>query len=178
MASAKGKQTEFSYGAGHINPVKAANPGLVYETIEEEYVKLLCYKGYSTPSIWKLFGNKRSNCSHIKHRKWSPKDLNYPAMASLVRRYVSFTIIFSRTVTNIGGAISTYRANISAPSGLKVIVQPQELSLKKLNEKKSFVVKVGGKVAVRVLSASLEWNDGKHNVRSPIVIYTKSPMKS
>ncbi|KAL0446954.1 UNVERIFIED_CONTAM: Subtilisin-like protease SBT4.4 [Sesamum latifolium] len=178
MSSGRGKHTEFSYGAGHINPVKAANPGLVYETIEEEYVKLLCYKGYSEPTIRKLFGNKRSNCSSLKHRKWSPKDLNYPAMASLVRRYVSFTVIFSRTVTNVGGAISTYRANISAPSGLKVIVQPQELSLKKLNEKKSFVVKVVGKVAVRVLSASLVWNDGNHNVRSPIVIYTKSPMKS
>ncbi|KAL0327071.1 UNVERIFIED_CONTAM: Subtilisin-like protease SBT4.10 [Sesamum angustifolium] len=177
MASAKGKHTEFSYGAGHINPVKAANPGLVYETIEEEYVKLLCYKGYSTPTIRKLFGNKRSNCSRLKHHKWSPKDLNYPAMASLVRRNESFTVIFSRTVTNVGGAISTYRANISAPSGLKVIVQPQELSLKTWNEKKSFIVKVGGKVAVRVLSASLEWNDGNHNVRSPIVIYTKSPKK-
>ncbi|KAL0372554.1 UNVERIFIED_CONTAM: Subtilisin-like protease SBT4.4 [Sesamum calycinum] len=178
MASAKGKHTEFSYGAGHINPVKAANPGLVYETIEEEYVKLLCYKGYSTPTIRKLFGNKRSNCSRLKHHKWSPKDLNYPAMASLVRRNESFTVIFSRTVTNVGGAISTYRANISAPSGLKVIVQPQELSLKKWNEKKSFIVKVGGKVAIRVLSASLEWIDGNHNVRSPIVIYTKSPNKS
>ncbi|XP_020547617.1 subtilisin-like protease SBT4.4 [Sesamum indicum] len=175
MASAKGKHTEFSYGAGHINPVKAANPGLVYETIEEEYVKLLCYKGYSTPTIRKLFGNKRSNCSRLKHRNWSPKDLNYPAMASLVRRNESFTVIFSRTVTNVGDASSTYRANISAPPGLKVIVQPPELPLKKLNEKKSFVVKVGGKVAVRVLSASLEWNDGNHNVRSPIVIYTKSP---
>ncbi|KAK4399884.1 Subtilisin-like protease SBT4.4 [Sesamum angolense] len=177
MTTAKGKHTEFSYGAGHINPVKAANPGLVYEMIEEEYVKLLCYKGYSTPTIRKLFGNKRSNCSRLKHRKWTPKDLNYPAMASLVCRNESFTVIFSRTVTNVGGAISTYRANISAPSGLKVIVQPQELSLKKWNEKKSFIVKVGGKVAVRVLSASLEWNDGKHNVRSPIVIYTKSTKK-
>ncbi|KAK4423636.1 Subtilisin-like protease SBT4.4 [Sesamum alatum] len=178
MTSAKGKHTEFSYGAGHINPVKAANPGLVYETIEEEYVKMLCYKGYSMPTIRKLFGNKTSNCIRLQQHKWSPKDLNYPAMASLVRRNEPFTVTFSRTVTNVGNASSTYRANISAPSGLKVSVQPQELSLKKLNEKKSFVVKVGGKVPVRVSSATLEWNDGSHNVRSPIVIYTKSPKRS
>ncbi|KAM1167373.1 hypothetical protein TB2_028933 [Malus domestica] len=32
----------FAYGSGHINPVQAVNPGLVYEACEEDYIKLLC----------------------------------------------------------------------------------------------------------------------------------------
>jgi hypothetical protein len=33
---------EFAFEAGHINPVKAINPGLVYETSKEDYIKMLC----------------------------------------------------------------------------------------------------------------------------------------
>ena len=29
---------EFSYGAGHVDPIKATNPGLVYETLKEDYI--------------------------------------------------------------------------------------------------------------------------------------------
>lgn len=29
-------------GYGHINPVKAINPGLAYEASKEDYIRLLC----------------------------------------------------------------------------------------------------------------------------------------
>ncbi|ONI00109.1 hypothetical protein PRUPE_6G067800 [Prunus persica] len=32
----------FAYGSGHISPVNAINPGLVYEASEEDYIRLLC----------------------------------------------------------------------------------------------------------------------------------------
>ncbi|PKI68380.1 hypothetical protein CRG98_011288, partial [Punica granatum] len=42
---------EFSYGSGQINPLKAVDPGLVYETTKADYVNLLCSLGYDIRSI-------------------------------------------------------------------------------------------------------------------------------
>ncbi|CAK9187889.1 unnamed protein product [Ilex paraguariensis] len=47
MNATKNPDGEFSYGAGHIDPLKATHPGLVYETFKEDYVKMLCSMGYN-----------------------------------------------------------------------------------------------------------------------------------
>ncbi|KAK4402930.1 Retrovirus-related Pol polyprotein from transposon RE2 [Sesamum angolense] len=47
MDPRKHKDANFSYGTGHLNPVKATNPGLVHETNEQDYIELLCNNGYS-----------------------------------------------------------------------------------------------------------------------------------
>ncbi|CAK9135677.1 unnamed protein product [Ilex paraguariensis] len=61
-------------------------------------------------------------------------------------------LIFRRTVTNIGSPRST------------------------LGQKLSFTVKVGGRSIRRnsTTSGSLVWDDGRHQVRSPIVVYSLS----
>ncbi|MCI53678.1 cucumisin-like, partial [Trifolium medium] len=45
MSSALNPEAEFAYGAGLINPVKAANPGLVYDISEADYAEFLCGEG-------------------------------------------------------------------------------------------------------------------------------------
>lgn len=35
---------EFGYGSIHINPVKAINPGLVYDTIKADYIKVAVHE--------------------------------------------------------------------------------------------------------------------------------------
>ncbi|KAG6426308.1 hypothetical protein SASPL_110530 [Salvia splendens] len=40
------------------------------------------------------------------------------------------------------------------------------------NERKSFEVVISGKISRKMVSASLEWPDGAHRVRSPIIVYT------
>ncbi|KAK4479781.1 hypothetical protein RD792_015316 [Penstemon davidsonii] len=62
---------------GHIDPVKAADPGLVYETVQDDYVKMLCGLGSNTTTIRNIFG-VNVNCS--EGFKINPKDLNYPSM--------------------------------------------------------------------------------------------------
>ncbi|KAM4071612.1 hypothetical protein ACB094_11G074100 [Castanea mollissima] len=156
------EEGEFAFGAGHINPVKAIEPGLVYETFKEDYIKMLCSIKIS------FFGT----CP--KGVKGSPKDLNYPSMQALVESDNSFTVEFPRTVTNVGPAGSTYKAKVKTDSHINVSVKPSTLSFKSSGEKKSFVVTVSGKglpIKTRV-SASIVWSDGIHNVRSPIVVYT------
>nr|POF27184.1 subtilisin-like protease sbt4.4 [Quercus suber] len=154
---------EFAFGVGHINLVKAIEPGLVYEASKDDYLKMLCSLNISS------FGT----CP--KDVRGSPKDLNYPSMQAQVEAVKSFTVEFPRTVTNVGPAVSKYEAKVVvANSEINVIVKPSTLSFKSSGEKKSFIVTVFGKGlhTSNRLSESLVWSDGTHNVRSPIVVYT------
>ncbi|PIA54548.1 hypothetical protein AQUCO_00900839v1 [Aquilegia coerulea] len=160
---------ETAYGSGHIDPVKAINPGLIYEALEEDYIRMLCNIGY-TPKQIQIFSGHNDSCSNLS--RGSPKDLNYPTMISDVAE-----ANFTRTVTNVGIANSTYRATVTSPANLKISVAPEVLSFKSLNETKSFVVTTSTKARPEyshlIISASLVWSDGVHNVRSPIVMYLK-----
>ncbi|KAG0466580.1 hypothetical protein HPP92_017544 [Vanilla planifolia] len=81
---------------------------------------------------------------------------------------------YHRTVANVGTPNSTYQVNVIAPpAGLRITVEPQVLAFESLREKKSSVVKHEGETSITV-SAALIWSDGKHNVRSPVVVYTSS----
>ncbi|GMJ00872.1 hypothetical protein like AT3G46850 [Hibiscus trionum] len=172
MDPSKNPDADFSYGSGHVNPVKAINPGLVYDNVEGDNVRLLCSSGYSEEKI-RLISGTNSSCPK-NSTKTLPRDFNYPTLTTLVKAGDSFTVSFQRTVTNVGVATSTYNATISSNFDLEVGVIPQVLSFKTLWEKKSFNVTVKGKALgeMSMASASLTWSDGIHNVRSPIVIHT------
>ncbi|CAN6561880.1 unnamed protein product [Malus baccata var. baccata] len=160
---------EFSYGSGHINPVKAVNPGLVYETSKNDYIKMLC--STLDESKVRLISGDKAPCSASTGNK-SAKDLNYPSLASNVSPGTSFSVKFQRTVKNVGVANSTYKAKIISKPGVNIKVVPQVLSFKSLNEKKTFNVTVSGRGMPNgsYVSASLVWTDGTHSVRSPILV--------
>ncbi|KAE9622118.1 hypothetical protein Lal_00032471 [Lupinus albus] len=160
---------EYAYGSGHVNPISAIHPGLVYDISLEDYIQMLCNLGYHNQKV-KLISGKNNACSKATHRS-SVRNLNYPALAIDVESMTSFTIKFKRTVTNVGLANSTYKATILPNPGIKVSVVPETLSFKSLHEKHSFVVTItGDKPEQHVLTSSLLWSDGTHNVRSPIVV--------
>ncbi|KAF9598132.1 hypothetical protein IFM89_025546 [Coptis chinensis] len=163
LNATRNPDAEFSYGAGHIDPVKAVNPGLVYDALEGEYIKFLCSIGYTSDKV-KLVAGNDTGCP--KNFRGSVKDLNYPSIISLVAK-----ANFSRTVTNVGVANSTYKATVTSPSNLKISVEPNVLAFKTLNEKQSFVLTVSTTSKDnQIKSASLVWSDGVHTVRSPIVV--------
>lgn len=165
-------EAEFAYGAGHIDPVKAANPGLVYETSTADYVKMLCSIGFDNSKLKAIFGGNIS-CP-AAGKKGTPKDLNYPSFAANVEQKKPFTLSFPRTVTNVGRAKSVYKATITKNPRLNITVNPSVLSFNSLKEKKSFAVIVEGKGLenLTIESASLVWSDGTHSVRTPIAVYT------
>ncbi|ESQ42486.1 hypothetical protein EUTSA_v10015631mg [Eutrema salsugineum] len=164
--------TEFAYGAGHVDPIAALNPGLVYELDKADHIAFLCGLNYTSQTL-KLISGEAVTCTG----KTLPRNLNYPSMsAKLPGSDSSFTVTFNRTVTNLGTPNSTYKSKIVLNHGskLSVKVSPSVLSMKSVNEKQAFTVTVTGSGLDPNLpsSANLIWSDGTHNVRSPIVVYT------
>ena len=163
---------ELAYGSGHVNPVKAINPGLVYDTVKGDNIRFLCSIGYSEDTIRQISGDNSSCPENSKNVL--PRDFNYPSLTTAVPAGDSFTVNFHRIVTNVGVARSTYKVKVSSNSKLMVKVIPEVIFFKSLKEKKSYNVTVTGKAlgGSSMLSTSLVWSDGTHSVRSPIVIHT------
>lgn len=158
------KATPFSYGAGHVQPNHAMDPGLVYDTSLKDYLNFLCSFGYNATQI-EIFSDEPYRCS----KKISLINLNYP---SITVPNLSGSITVTRTLKNVGTP-GTYKARVQNPAGIVVSIKPKNLKFKMVGEEKSF------KVTLRVqklkkpkdyVFGKLIWSDGKHYVRSPIVV--------
>ncbi|WVY90485.1 hypothetical protein V8G54_035999 [Vigna mungo] len=168
MSRTLNPEAEFAYGAGLINPAKAANPGLVYDISEADYVKFLCGEGYTDKEL-RVLTEDHSSCKGQASKK-AVYELNLPSFALFVNGS-DFSSAYRRTVTNVGYKTSTYKARVIAPSLLNIQVKPRTLSFTSIGQKKSFYLIIEGRINVEILSASLIWDDGNHQVRSPIVVY-------
>ncbi|CAJ2632383.1 unnamed protein product [Trifolium pratense] len=166
--------TELGSGSGQISPVKALHPGLLYDIRMDSYISFLCMQGYNSTSIGTLIGSKSFNCSKVKPALGTD-GINYPTMhVQLLNVTSRISEVFYRTVTNVGYGNSIYKAKVTAPEGLSVEVIPDILKFSRLHQDLSFKVVLKGPPmpAEKVtLSATLEWNDFKHSVRSPIVVF-------
>ncbi|KAL3499426.1 hypothetical protein ACH5RR_038519 [Cinchona calisaya] len=166
---------EFAYGAGHINPTSAIDPGLVFDAYEEDYVNFLCKQGYNSTTL-KLVTGDNSTCKGIyPGRGW---DLNYPSMSLYLEDGQEINAVFTRTVTNVGKP-STYRATpyFSSSTIFNVTVEPSIISFSSVGEKKTFMVKVKGpKISQQpITSGNIVWVDDVHSVRIPLVVYNYIP---
>ncbi|KAM5576725.1 subtilisin-like protease SBT1.7 [Rosa sericea] len=163
--------TPFDHGAGHVDPVSALNPGLVYDLTVEDYLNFLCALNYTESEITSL-AKRKFTCDESK--SYSVRDLNYPSFAvNLVSGSSSSSTVlkYSRTLTNVGPA-GTYKATATMDDpSVKVSVEPESLSFAGANEKKSYTVTFAVTGSSSLSSfGRLEWSDGKHIVGSPIAI--------
>ncbi|KAG6534254.1 hypothetical protein ZIOFF_008140 [Zingiber officinale] len=166
-------QDQLSYGAGQLNPAKAVDPGLVYDAGANDYVQMLCDSGYNETMIRIVTGDS-SSCSSSTSTG-TARDLNYPSMALHVQSDKAFAAKFLRTVTNVGSARrGKYKAEVRADRRLNVVVNPSKLRFSELNEKRQFTVSVSGGPLPgnSTAPATVIWSDGKHLVRSVMVVYT------
>ncbi|KZV44977.1 Subtilase 4.13 isoform 2 [Dorcoceras hygrometricum] len=174
MNATKDPKAEFSYGTGHIDPVKAADPGLVYEILTDDYIEFLCDSGYDAAFLSKLSGTS----VHCPGNKPISNDLNYPSMTYKVtlgdENNAAFSAHFNRTVTNVGSTNSIYKAITSSSLDYNITVNPSILKFSALGQKQSFEVTISGTMSsnTKLMTASLEWSDGVHSARSPIVVYS------
>ncbi|PON54249.1 Subtilase [Parasponia andersonii] len=165
--------TPFDYGAGHVDPVAALDPGLVYDATVEDYISFLCALNYSAEQI-KSVTKKDYTCDSTK--TYSLGDFNYPSFAVPLQTAlgsgagVSSTVRYTRTLTNVG-APATYKVKVSSEiSSVKILVQPESLSFNEAYEKKTYTVTftASSLPSGTTSFARLEWSDGKHIVGSPI----------
>ncbi|GLJ18270.1 hypothetical protein SUGI_0323060 [Cryptomeria japonica] len=96
---------ELGYGAGEINPFKAINLGLVYDTNVDSYINMLCSQGYNETFLRLLTGEFIVCSSNLSNNGvW---ELNYPSIMVIGKVSEPFLAPFPRTVTNVGPAKST-----------------------------------------------------------------------
>ena len=148
----------FDFGAGHVVPNGAANPGLVYPVAFDEYRGFLRSQGLCTL----CFGTSPAPVM-------TPTDLNVP---SVTIRALSGTKTVTRKVKNVGPA-ATYRVSVTEPAGIDVAVSPSRLTLDSGATATYQISFTSTTEAVfdRYAFGAITWSDRRgHNVRIPLVI--------
>jgi hypothetical protein len=148
----------FDFGGGHMNPDKAADPGLVYD------VDAMEYNNFSNCTMGWVDG-----CQSYQQLL----NLNLPSIAVPdLKNQVSVW----RTITNVGPVEATYRADVEAPAGVAVSVEPSVITFaaggdKSMTFKLTFTAKQ--RVQGGYTFGSLTWSDQSvYSVRIPIAIRT------
>lgn len=174
--------TALDFGAGHVHPQKAMNPGLIYDLTSYDYVNFLCNSNYTVNNI-QVITRRKADCSGAT-RAGHVGNLNYPSLSAVFQQYGKHKMSthFIRTVTNVGDPNSAYKVTIRPPSGMTVTVQPEKLAFRRVGQKLNFLVRVEA-TAVKLSpgsssmkSGKIVWSDGKHNVTSPIVVTMQQPL--
>ena len=163
-----GNATVYDTGAGHVNPTRAADPGLVYDLGITDYAGYICWL-LGDDGLGAIVPNSSLSCTMLP--KVEDVQLNYPTI-TVPLTPTPFTV--NRTVTNVGPATGTFTAKVDAPKSLVVRVVPETLTFSKVGEKKSFSLTVNshGVGEEELVEGSLRWVSEKHVVRSPIVAST------
>ncbi|KAH6817033.1 hypothetical protein C2S51_000636 [Perilla frutescens var. frutescens] len=159
----------FATGAGHVNPSRANDPGLIYDIQPKDYIPYLCGLNYTDRQVG-LFLQRRVNCS--VESSIPESQLNYPSF-SITFTGQTTSRVYTRTVTNVGDPVSSYDVEISQPRGVDVRVEPATLKFSEVNQKLQYEVTFD-----RLTSAPnntyeqgfLKWNSPKHSVRSPLAV--------
>ncbi|KAL3699925.1 hypothetical protein R1sor_017947 [Riccia sorocarpa] len=162
----------LDYGAGEVNVLRAADPGLVYDISPSDYTQFLCSLDYNATQIEIITGSNGTSCD-----QYISSSLNYPA--------ITFSTLYSetsteRTVTNVGPANSTYHVNIVQPGNVAIInVNPTTLIFTEKAQKLSFTVSVQILIGpeengnLQHSQGFITWKDeGNHyEVSSPVSLY-------
>nr|XP_023917440.1 subtilisin-like protease SBT1.6 isoform X1 [Quercus suber]XP_023917441.1 subtilisin-like protease SBT1.6 isoform X2 [Quercus suber] len=163
----------LDFGAGHINPNKAMDPGLIYDMGLQDYIQFVCGQGYTKKQMILLLRRTRWSCNHK-----SIHDLNYPSFMAVLSNKTRYpvTMKFNRVVTNVGSDKSVYRAHLeNIPTGMRITVKPRILTFTRKHQNRSFVVsvvldKLDGEYPIPTVFGFLKWIDqDSHIVSSPIV---------
>ncbi|KZV26491.1 subtilisin-like protease [Dorcoceras hygrometricum] len=162
--------TPLAMGAGHVDPNRALDPGLVYDATPQDLANLVCAMNYTREQTLTII-RSGYNCSNPS------MDLNYPSFIALYNfdeRDIPLTRKFRRTVTNVGDGPATYRVQVETPANSTVKISPTVLVFKNKYDKRSFslTIKYRSDQDFNEKAGSVTWIDdsGKHTVRSPLVV--------
>ncbi len=162
----------FDFGAGHVDPNEAVDPGLVYEAGQLDYLAASC--GTSSPLV------NLADCDFLESAlgfSLDPSDLNLPSIGIAD---LPGTQTITRTVTSVTRrGNGSYTANVEAPEGFEVTVNPSTLHVA-YGESATYEVTVTNVSAPpgEWFFGSLTWeqkrgrrgNNNRFSVRSPLAI--------
>ncbi|KAL9326646.1 hypothetical protein ACSQ67_007291 [Phaseolus vulgaris] len=158
----------FATGSGHVNPSRANDPGLVYDITADDYIPYLCGLGYSDTEVG-IIAHRTVKCSQTP--SIPEGQLNYPSFSVSL----GSPKIFTRTVTNVGEANSSYEVTVKPPEGVDVKVKPNKLYFSEANQKETYSVSFSridaGNETVEYAQGFLKWVSSEHTVSSPILVY-------
>ncbi|XP_015964279.3 subtilisin-like protease 3 [Arachis duranensis] len=124
----------FATGSGHVNPLQANDPGLIYDIEPNDYIPYLCGLGYTDKQVGTILQQK-VRCSEVKIIQEA--QLNYPSFSiEMGNTSQSYT----RTVTNVGPANSTYVVEVEAPLAVEMSISPATLTFQEVKEKLTYLV--------------------------------------
>ncbi len=152
--------TPLDFGAGHVTPAPAFDPGLVYDSDPVDWISYGCAIGQFQLVDSEICGLVPSI---------DPSDFNSPSIA-IGALAGSQTI--SRTVTNVSGNASKYTASIQAPPGTTVTASTNGFhSLPRRSSSYSLTITRTSAPLNAWTFGSITWTDKKgHSVRSPIAV--------
>ncbi len=151
----------FRQGAGHVQPNKAVDPGLVFNSGWNDWLTFIC-------------NTQPSGLTNTCNALWSmgyPKDASDLNVASIAIGDLAGVQTVTRKVTNVSGKPLTMAAAVTGMAGFNVVVEPASLILA-AGETKSFTVAFTRTTAAlnAYTGGQLYWTGGGYTVRSPIVV--------
>ncbi|KAF8730209.1 hypothetical protein HU200_017184 [Digitaria exilis] len=170
--------TPFARGAGHVDPNRAVDPGLVYDAGADDYLSFLCAIGYTDEQIAK-FTAKDDPAVNCSTRMAFAGDLNYPAFSVVFSKNSSENKVITqhRVVRNVGSNVRVkYRVAVTSPAGVRVTVKPRVLRFNRERRTQEYAVTFtlllgAANVTEKYTFGSIVWRDNsKHEVTSPIAI--------
>ena len=116
----------WAQGAGHVDPNKAVDPGLVYDAGPVDFIRYQCkVNRAAVPAAdCTTYGTLDETYNH-----------NLP---SITAGAITGAVTITRRVTNVGASAATYSSSVSVP-GFTAVVNPTSLSLNP-GETKSFTL--------------------------------------
>ena len=147
VTAGAGVARPFDFGAGHIVPNDALDPGLVFDVTAEEYNALQ---------------------EGLDDDNYEASSFNLP---SITVAELASTRTVTRRVTNVDDETGTYSAAVTAPPGMRVEVVPSSLSLAP-GQSTSFDVMLSYESGPLDLwrYGSIEWQSNDIRVYNPIVV--------
>ena len=115
-----GDANPFDFGAGHIVPNKAFDPGLVFDVSDDEYDAFAC--GTESPAV----SPTRCDALAAAGFSFAAADLNQPSISVST---LAVQQAVQRRVTNVSDEADSYTVAVSAPPGIGIEVNPSKLAL-------------------------------------------------
>ncbi|CAI9268377.1 unnamed protein product [Lactuca saligna] len=156
--------TPFDYGSGHIDPIAAVNPGLIYDFNTSDLINLLCSSGATVSQL----KNLTTTPVYCKNPPTASYNFNYPSIG--VANLTGNLSVY-RTVTYIGEGPAVYYSILEI-TGVKASVYPNVMRFGKSREKMTYRIDFEAYKSSNgsFEFGSLTWMNKLHRVRSPIAV--------